>query len=118
MMSTSLTISQNIDCNDSLYQLKLSLIINDNITMKKVIESMQKQLSTDSLALQNYDSDLKKAENQISNLERQVFNSDAIITNLNKQIALTQESGLRWYHYAGGGVLCAIIGILTGLLIK
>lgn len=111
------TISQGTD-NDSLYQLNLSKIINDNITCDGLLQSTLKQIKNDSLIIIKQDSSITKANGEISNHKRIITNLETDNQWLRQELANLKESGLKWFHYVGGSGLILIIGILTGLLIK
>jgi len=101
-----------------------SQITLDSAQVTKLINKLNEReylLKKDSLItieLSKKDTLIYNLEAIRSNLERQVFNDDATIFELKKQLARVSESGLKWFHYAGGAVLFTVIGILTGLLIK
>jgi len=96
---------------DSSQVTKLIIKLNER-------EYLLKKDSLTTIELAKQDTVIFNLENIRVNLERQVFNADVTIFELKKQVAKLTESGLKWFHYAGGSVLILTIGILTGLLIK
>ena len=94
-------------------------MIDENITMRDtIIPSFVKQRQTDSLTIVNAEKDINKADENIQNLER--INMNLVTDNqwLKQEVEHLKEAGLKWFHYAGGGTLILVIGILTGMLIK
>lgn len=96
---------------DSSQVTKLIIKLNER-------EYLLKKDSLSALELLKKDTIITNLENENGNLNRIIFNDDATIFELRKQIAQIEQSSLKWFHYAGASGLILTIGILTGLLIK
>lgn len=96
---------------DSAQVSKLIIKLNER-------EYLLQKDSLTSIELSKYDSLVVNLETVNGNLETIITNKDQTITELRQSLARIEESSLKWFHYAGGGVLVMVIGVLTGLLIK
>jgi len=74
--------------------------------------------SLNTIIIAKKDSVIGTYKSEIVNHERINTNLSAEVAWLEQELARVKESGLKWFHYAGGGTLILVIGILTGLLIK
>lgn len=111
MIITCSITSQNI--NDSLRELKIAQIINDNETCDSIRLVQDDIIKNDKSVISKQDSTIKQAEGEIRGYKRIDHNNTLTITELRKQVAELTDSGLRWYVYAGASAIIYLLGILT-----
>jgi hypothetical protein len=105
-------LSQNtVDLNDSLYNLKLRLFINDYEYLDSAYPSALREIRLS-------DSALTVQAGTILDLKALSARKDDIISALRQRISEIEGSNIPWYIYTTGGGLVFIIGILTGIIVK
>ena len=97
--------------NDSLFNLKLRLFINDYQFLDSAYTSAINELKLSDSAL--------VVQAEVIDNDKQIFQrQESIINSLKLRIQELDKPGLAWWVYPAGGSLILIIGILTGLLIQ